>query len=122
MRERELFRKICYNVPSVSGAASRPPVLWLNTLEKTIAQPARSTVKEDKNHRLGVPEEGYRSGLLGNLCLVLIFVLFARTWVFQNSNIPSGSMKNTLLIGDRLIVNSSFSAPPSRTFRRSSSP
>lgn len=40
------------------------------------------------------------------ICLVLIFVLFARTWLFQNSNIPSGSMKDTLLVGDRLIVNS----------------
>lgn len=40
------------------------------------------------------------------ICVVLIFVLFARTWVFQNSNIPSGSMKDTLLVGDRLLVNS----------------
>lgn len=49
-------------------------------------------------------------------CLVLIFVLFARTWVFQNSNIPSGSMKNTLLVGDRLIVNSFIYGPTSLKF------
>lgn len=50
------------------------------------------------------------------LCLVLIFVLFARTWVFQNSNIPSGSMKDTLLVGDRLIVNSFIYGPTSISF------
>jgi len=48
------------------------------------------------------------------ICVVLIFVLFARTWVFQNSNIPSGSMKDTLLVGDRLIVNS-FAYGPALT-------
>src|SRR5512135_561054 len=45
------------------------------------------------------------------ICVVLIFVLFARTWIFQNSNIPSGSMKNTLLVGDRLLVNSFVYGP-----------
>lgn len=45
------------------------------------------------------------------ICVVLIFVLFARTWIFQNSNIPSGSMKDTLLVGDRLLVNSFIYGP-----------
>ena len=45
------------------------------------------------------------------ICVVLIFVLFARTWLFQNSNIPSGSMKDTLLVGDRLLVNSFIYSP-----------
>jgi len=45
------------------------------------------------------------------ICVVLIFVLFARTWIFQNSNIPSGSMKDTLLVGDRLLVNSFLYGP-----------
>ncbi|MEW5765472.1 MAG: signal peptidase I [Acidobacteriota bacterium] len=52
------------------------------------------------------------------ICVVLIFVLFARTWVFQNSNIPSGSMKNTLLVGDRLIVNSFLYGPSTFDWER----
>ena len=53
------------------------------------------------------------------LCVVLIFVLFARTWIFQNSNIPSGSMKDTLLVGDRLIVNSFIFGPTCCEFFKS---
>jgi signal peptidase I len=54
----------------------------------------------------GPPAKGTIREYWETICLVLIFVLFARTWLFQNSNIPSGSMKDTLLVGDRLIVNS----------------
>ncbi|HZM70098.1 MAG TPA: signal peptidase I [Candidatus Cryosericum sp.] len=35
----------------------------------------------------------------------VIFVLFARTFVFQQSKIPTGSMIPTLLIGDYIMVN-----------------
>ncbi|MGC8763522.1 MAG: signal peptidase I [Acidobacteriota bacterium] len=58
-----------------------------------------------------VPPKGTIRDYWETICVVLIFVLFARTWVFQNSNIPSGSMKNTLLVGDRLIVNSFLYGP-----------
>lgn len=68
-------------------------------------------MKEDKNTASESPKKGTIRDYWETLCLVLIFVLFARTWVFQNSNIPSGSMKNTLLIGDRLIVNSFVFGP-----------
>lgn len=68
-------------------------------------------MKEDKNAAAESPKKGTIRDYWETLCLVLIFVLFARTWVFQNSNIPSGSMKNTLLIGDRLIVNSFVYGP-----------
>lgn len=64
--------------------------------------------KEIKNEHL---KKGVLRDYWETLCVVLIFVLFARTWLFQNSNIPSGSMKNTLLIGDRLIVNSFIYGP-----------
>ena len=53
----------------------------------------------------GVPAKGTVRDYWETICVVLIFVLFARTWVFQNSNIPSGSMKDTLLVGDRVLVN-----------------
>jgi len=58
-----------------------------------------------------VPAKGTVREYWETICVVLIFVLFARTWAFQNSNIPSGSMKNTLLVGDRLLVNSFVFGP-----------
>ncbi len=59
----------------------------------------------------GVPAKGMVREYWETICVVLIFVLFARTWIFQNSNIPSGSMKDTLLVGDRLLVNSFIYGP-----------
>jgi signal peptidase I len=41
----------------------------------------------------------------------VIFVLFARTFVFQQSKIPTGSMIPTLLIGDYIMVNKFVYAP-----------
>jgi signal peptidase I len=41
----------------------------------------------------------------------VIFVLFARTYVFQQSKIPTGSMVPTLLIGDYIMVNKFAYAP-----------
>ncbi len=41
----------------------------------------------------------------------VIFVLFARAFVFQQSKIPTGSMRPTLLIGDYIMVNKFSYAP-----------
>src|SRR6059036_2857948 len=41
----------------------------------------------------------------------VIFVMFARTFVFQQSKIPTGSMIPTLLIGDYIMVNKFIYAP-----------
>jgi signal peptidase I len=45
---------------------------------------------------------------------LLIIVLFVMTFVVQHFAIPSGSMKDTLLIGDHLFVNREQFAPPTR--------
>jgi signal peptidase I len=42
---------------------------------------------------------------LASICSVLVVGLFILTFVAQNYVIPSGSMKNTLLIGDHLVVD-----------------
>ena len=41
----------------------------------------------------------------------VLFVLFARTFVFQQSKIPTGSMIPTLLIGDYIMVNKFVYSP-----------
>ena len=43
----------------------------------------------------------------------VIFVMFARTFVFQQSKIPTGSMIPTLLVGDYIMVNKFAFSPTS---------
>ncbi len=49
---------------------------------------------------------------LASICTVLAIGLFLMTFVFQNYVIPSGSMENTLLIGDHVFVDRMTFAPP----------
>ena len=42
---------------------------------------------------------------------VLIYVFFIMTFLLQSYVIPTGSMKNNLLIGDHLLVNKTAYAP-----------
>jgi signal peptidase I len=51
---------------------------------------------------------------LASLAEVLVIVLFIMTFVLQNFEIPSGSMENTLLVGDHVFVNREQFAPPTR--------
>jgi signal peptidase I len=47
-----------------------------------------------------------------SICAVLVLGLFALTFIFQNFEIPSGSMLKTLLIGDHVLVDRITLAPP----------
>ena len=49
---------------------------------------------------------------LAGICSVLVVGLFILTFLAQNYVIPSGSMKNTLLIGDHLVVDQITLLPP----------
>jgi len=51
---------------------------------------------------------------LASLAVVLINVFFILTFVAQTFAIPSGSMEQTLLVGDHLVVNREQFAPPTR--------
>ncbi len=53
---------------------------------------------------------------LSSICTVLAVGLFVMTFIFQNFEIPSASMENTLLIGDHVLVDRVTLAPPSRWF------
>ena len=58
-------------------------------------------------HREETPLES-----LASICSVLVVGLFIMTFLAQNYLIPSGSMKNTLLIGDHLVVDRMTLMPP----------
>lgn len=49
---------------------------------------------------------------LASICTVLAVFLFVTTFIFQNFEIPSGSMEKTLLIGDHVLVDRMTFAPP----------
>jgi signal peptidase I len=49
---------------------------------------------------------------LASICSVLVVGLFIMTFLAQNYVIPSGSMKDTLLIGDHLVVDRITLLPP----------
>ncbi|MGH9440691.1 MAG: signal peptidase I [Thermoanaerobaculia bacterium] len=45
------------------------------------------------------------------ILVAVIFALFVRTFVFQAFQVPSGSMEQTVLIGDHMLVNKFIYAP-----------
>jgi signal peptidase I len=49
---------------------------------------------------------------LASICSVLVVGLFILTFLAQNYVIPSGSMQNTLLVGDHLVVDRITLMPP----------
>jgi len=49
---------------------------------------------------------------LAGTCSVLVVGLFILTFIAQNYLIPSGSMENTLLVGDHLVVDRITLSPP----------
>ncbi len=49
---------------------------------------------------------------IASICSVLVVGLFIMTFLAQNYVIPSGSMKNTLLVGDHLLVDRITLVPP----------
>jgi signal peptidase I len=51
---------------------------------------------------------------LASICTVLAIGLFVMTFIFQNYEIPSGSMEKTLLIGDHVLVDRASFAPPTK--------
>jgi signal peptidase I len=51
---------------------------------------------------------------VASICSVLVVGLFILTFLGQNFVIPSGSMKDTLLVGDHLMVDRITFAPPTK--------
>jgi signal peptidase I len=60
----------------------------------------------------GVEETPFEA--LASICSVLVVGLFILTFLAQNFVIPSGSMEDTLLVGDHLVVDRITLAPPAK--------
>ncbi|MCJ7771777.1 MAG: signal peptidase I [Desulfobacterales bacterium] len=61
-------------------------------------------INDLKQKDLGKKKSGLRENIEA-IVLAVILALFIRTFVVQAFKIPSGSMKETLLIGDHILVN-----------------
>ena len=73
----------------------------------------RTSEPEEEPATPAAPKETPFEAIAG-ICSVLVVGLFALELVGQNFVIPSGSMQDTLLIGDHLLVDRITFAPPSR--------
>src|SRR5450631_3447238 len=71
------------------------------------AQPEPIPEQEDR-----VEETPFEA--VASICSVLVVGLFILTFLGQNFVIPSGSMENTLLVGDHLLVDRITLAPPAK--------
>ncbi len=69
---------------------------------------AQKAIKSEEKPRETLVE------FLASSASVLIIGLFIITFIFQNFEIPSSSMENTLLIGDHVLVNRLQFAPVTR--------
>jgi signal peptidase I len=70
-------------------------------MEKEVRLSSKEAIEER-------PEKKKKSGLRENIeaiIIAIILALFIRQFIIQAFKIPSGSMKNTLLIGDHILVN-----------------
>jgi signal peptidase I len=78
------------------------PIATLDPVDDPVAVPVEESVEE-------TPYEAVAS-----ICSVLVVGLFILTFLGQNFVIPSGSMENTLLVGDHLVVDRITLAPASK--------
>jgi len=64
------------------------------------------------------PRKGIIRDYFETIVVCVIFVIFSRAFVFQQSKIPSGSMKDTLLVGDYIMVNRFAYAPTASSLEK----
>lgn len=105
------------------SAVAEPPV------EKEAGAAGREAragreVAAEKKHALGPPRSVWRE-YFESLVVTAIMAFFGMTFVVQAVKVPTGSMQNTIVIGDHLLVNKFIFAPgetlpflPQREIRR----
>ncbi len=80
---------------------------------------SRSGYADQRDVAAEIHPKGVVRDYVDTILVCVIFVLFTRAFVFQQSKIPSGSMLDTLLIGDYIMVNRFVYAPASSDLERS---
>jgi signal peptidase I len=78
------------------------------------SETAEHAAARDRVHEKGILRDYFET-----IVICVIFVVFARAFVFQQSKIPTGSMIPTLLIGDYIMVNKFMYAPTMSDVERS---
>ena len=66
---------------------------------------SRTGFSDDRVTSDGPPPKGIVRDYAETILICVIFVVFTRAFIFQQSKIPSGSMQDTLEIGDYIMVN-----------------
>ncbi len=81
----------------------------------------KSGTKSDPNNQKVYfpPKKGIIRDYFETIVICVIFVLFSRAFVFQQSKIPTGSMEDTLLVGDYIMVNRFIYSPSIFEFEKS---
>jgi signal peptidase I len=89
-------------------------------------EPKETAEKSDKEPKqLGPPKSVFRE-YFESFAITLIMAIFGMTFVLQAVTVPTGSMQNTILVGDYLLVNKFIFTPggyelpflPQRDIRR----
>lgn len=81
---------------------------------KSVPQPTSAQAAHAFNAAEPIQIEETPFEALASICSILVIGLFILTFIAQNFVIPSGSMENTLLVGDHLVVDRINLAPPAR--------
>jgi signal peptidase I len=76
----------------------------MDTLQKTDPKPPVVTKKEKEKHE--------QRNFFAEWAVTILMLLFGTTTLLQAFVVPTGSMENTVLIGDHLIVDKLSYAPP----------
>ncbi len=72
----------------------------------------RTGYADGREVAIGEPQpKGILRDYIETIIVCVIFVIFSRAFVFQQSKIPSGSMMDTLLVGDYIMVNRFMYSP-----------
>src|SRR5688572_18445919 len=77
-------------------------------------EPKETAEKSDKEPKqLGPPKSVFRE-YFESFAITLIMAIFGMTFVLQAVTVPTGSMQNTILVGDYLLVNKFIFTPGGR--------
>src|SRR3982750_2211868 len=70
----------------------------------------KDAIKEEPKKPTGPPKSAFRE-YLESFTVTLIMAIFGMTFIVQAVTVPTGSMQNTILVGDYLLVNKFIFTP-----------